>query len=478
MAALHGHRVRTQRLREQAAQALERSVLDAREAALGERVRIAREVHDIVGHHLSAIRVQAAAAHAVPDPDRAQQAFGDIAELASTALTQTREVLGRTRDGTAEGTKPPGPPTGLADLPALLEAVRATGTQVALTVIGAPRPYPPAVEDAAHRIVQESLTNVLRHAVPRRAAVEVRHDDGALRLVVHDEGRGSGTVGHGWGLRGMTERAALLGGSVVAGQRVNGSTGRRGDRLAGRGPPPCPGAPGRPMTMVLRVLVADDQPLVRSGYRTVLDAADGVTVVGEAADGGQAVALAARLRPDVVVMDVRMPRVDGLTATGLLSAQPGGPAVLVVTTYDLDEYVFGALRAGAAGFLLKDAEPADLVAAVRTVASGDGVVAPGATRRLIAEFARLQPRPATDPRLSLLTPREAEVLRHVARGGSNTAIARALSIDESTVKTHVTRMLTKLDIRSRAQAVVFAYDNGVVTPTGSSQAAPAPLTAR
>ena len=232
------------------------------------------------------------------------------------------------------------------------------------------------------------------------------------------------------------------------------------------------------MTMVLRVLVADDQPLVRSGYRTVLDAADGVTVVGEAADGGQAVALAARLRPDVVVMDVRMPRVDGLTATGLLSAQPGGPAVLVVTTYDLDEYVFGALRAGAAGFLLKDAEPADLVAAVRTVASGDGVVAPGATRRLIAELARLQPRPATDPRLSLLTPREAEVLRHVARGGSNTDIARALSIDESTVKTHVTRLLTKLDIRSRAQAVVFAYDNGVVTPTGSSQAAPAPLTAR
>ena len=232
------------------------------------------------------------------------------------------------------------------------------------------------------------------------------------------------------------------------------------------------------MTMVLRVLVADDQPLVPSGYRTVLDAADGVTVVGEAADGGQAGALAARLRPDVVVMDVRMPRVDGLTATGLLSAQPGGPAVLVVTTYDLDEYVFGALRAGAAGFLLKDAEPADLVAAVRTVASGDGVVAPGATRRLIAELARLQPRPATDPRLSLLTPREAEVLRHVARGGSNTAIARALSIIESTVKAHVTRLLTKLDIRSRAQAVVFAYDNGVVTPTGSSQAAPAPLTAR
>ena len=227
VAALHGHRVRTQRLREQAAQALERSVLDAREAALGERVRIAREVHDIVGHHLSAIRVQAAAAHAVPDPDRAQQAVGDIAELASTALAQTREVLGRTRDGTAEGTKPPGPPTGLADLPALLEAVRATGTQVALTVRGAPRPYPPAVEDAAYRIVQESLTNVLRHAVPRRAAVEVRHDDGALSLVVHDEGRGSGTVGygHGWGLRGMTERAALLGGSVVAGQRDDGGTG-------------------------------------------------------------------------------------------------------------------------------------------------------------------------------------------------------------------------------------------------------------
>ena len=215
----------------------------------------------------------------------------------------------------------------------------------------------------------------------------------------------------------------------------------------------------------VRVLVADDQALVRSGYRTVLSASPDVSVVGEAVDGGQAVALSARLRPDVVVMDVRMPRVDGLTATRLLTARADGPAVLVVTTYDLDEYVFGALRAGASGFLLKDAEPAELVAAVSTVASGNGIVAPTATRRLISEFARLQPRPSKDPRLDLLTPREADVLQEVARGGSNSDVARALGIDESTVKTHLTRLLTKLDLRSRTQAVVFAYDNGIVTPT-------------
>jgi DNA-binding NarL/FixJ family response regulator len=199
-----------------------------------------------------------------------------------------------------------------------------------------------------------------------------------------------------------------------------------------------------------------------------VDAAPDLQVVGEAVDGGQAVALAERLRPDVVVMDVRMPRVDGLTATRLLAAAhpTGGPAVLVVTTYDLDDYVFGALRAGAAGFLLKDCEPAELTSAIRTVAAGHGIVSPVVTRRLIAAFARLQPQISVDPRLAMLTSREAEVLAEVARGASNADIGRTLHIEESTVKTHVARLLAKLDLRSRAQLVVFAYDQGIVGPRG------------
>lgn len=218
--------------------------------------------------------------------------------------------------------------------------------------------------------------------------------------------------------------------------------------------------------MTLRVLVADDQALVRSGYRSIIDAEPDLRVVAEAADGGQAVALVERLRPDVVVMDVRMPRVDGLTATQLIAAAhpDDGPAILVVTTYDLDEYVFGALRAGASGFLLKDAEPRALTSAVRLVAAGQGMIAPEVTRRLIAEFARLHPGTAGDSRVDRLTPRELDVLAEVARGTSNAEAARALGIDESTVKTHVARLLAKLNLRSRAQIVVFAYDQGLVTP--------------
>jgi len=214
----------------------------------------------------------------------------------------------------------------------------------------------------------------------------------------------------------------------------------------------------------IRVLIADDQSLVRAGFRLVLEHEPDIEVVGEAADGEQAVHGAARLGPDVVLMDIRMPHLDGIAATRRI-AQRGRARVLVLTTYDLDEYVFDALQAGASGFLLKDTPPEQLAAGIRHVAAGDALLAPSVTRRLIEEFARTGPprRPAPAG-LDELTPRELEVLRLVARGLSNAEIAEALVLGDTTVKTHVTHVLAKLGLRDRVQAVVLAYESGVVTP--------------
>jgi DNA-binding NarL/FixJ family response regulator len=215
----------------------------------------------------------------------------------------------------------------------------------------------------------------------------------------------------------------------------------------------------------LRVVVADDQELVRAGFCVILEAA-GFTVAGEAADGAAAVALAASERPDVVLMDVRMPVMDGLEATRLITAAgPDAPKVVILTTFDLDDYVYEALRSGASGFLLKDAPRADLVAAIRVAAAGDALLAPSVTRRLIEAFARRPASAAPAPsRLASLTPRERDILLQVARGRSNTEIARELVVTEATVKTHVGHLLAKLGLRDRVQAVVLAYETGAITP--------------
>ena len=214
---------------------------------------------------------------------------------------------------------------------------------------------------------------------------------------------------------------------------------------------------------MIRVVVADDQALVRSGLRMILSSEDGIDLVGEAADGQTAVALCAREHPDVVLMDVRMPGLDGIEATRAVTAVEDPPRVLVLTTFDLDDVVYDALRAGASGFLLKDAPEDRLTTAIRVVADGGSLFAPSVTRRLIEQFSRHAPR-APAGALDALTERETEVLEQVARGLSNAEIAGALFVSENTVKTHVARVLMKLGVRDRVQAVVLAYESGLVRP--------------
>jgi DNA-binding NarL/FixJ family response regulator len=218
--------------------------------------------------------------------------------------------------------------------------------------------------------------------------------------------------------------------------------------------------------MNIRILLADDQALVRAGLRTILEKSHGFDVVGEATDGALAVTQAIAVRPDVVLMDIRMPGLDGIAATREIRARPNPPRILLLTTFDLDGYVYSGLRAGASGFLLKDALPEELTSAIRTIASGEAVIAPTATRRLIERFldTATEPDPAQQRSLATLTDREREVLILIARGLTNAEIADQLHLAEGTVRTHVGRIFTKLSLRDRVQAVVLAYETGVIRP--------------
>ena len=216
---------------------------------------------------------------------------------------------------------------------------------------------------------------------------------------------------------------------------------------------------------MIRVLLADDQALVRGGFRVILDSQADIEVVGEAADGKEAIRLTAELRPDVVLMDIRMPNMDGLEATRRIATASEAPRIVMLTTFDADEHVYEAMRAGASGFLLKDLRPEDLAHAVRIVAAGDTLLANAVTRRLVERFVR-RPPPGARSDVEELTAREREVLELIARGGSNAEIAAALFVSEGTVKTHVTHVLQKLGLRDRVQAVIFAYESGLVEPGG------------
>ncbi|MFC8825339.1 response regulator [Streptomyces sp. NPDC057137] len=234
------------------------------------------------------------------------------------------------------------------------------------------------------------------------------------------------------------------------------------------------------MTPQIRVLLADDQQLVRAGFRSIIDDEDDIEVVGEASDGAQAYELARELRPDVVLMDIRMPNEDGLAATERIVADEllSDVKVVILTTFDVDDYVYGALRAGASGFLVKDTDPMELLHGIRVCARGDALIAPAITRRLISEFAGRVTQPDLSPRLHALTSREQEVMRLVGAGLTNDEIAERLVLSPSTAKTHVSRIMTKLGARDRTQLVILGYESGMITPGQASLTAPAPLRPR
>ena len=348
-------------------------------ARAAERSRIAREMHDVVAHSLSVMITLADGASAALDraPDRSRAALTELSSTGRTALGDMRRVLG----ALGEDGVPLEPTGGGQDLPTLVERFRTAGLPVHAEGLRLELPSDTGLRLALYRVVQESLTNVLRHAPGTpRVDVVLRHEPDRWEVEVTDHG---GVVpapdagGAGRGARGHAR--------ARSGARRHRRGRAVGARLAGARDHPDPG--GTPMTDPIRVLLVDDQALMRMGFAMVLDAEDDLEVVGEAGDGATALAQVRALRPDVVLMDVRMPGMNGIEATERLTAEHPEVRVLVLTTFDLDEYAFAALRAGASGFLLKDAEPAALVTAIRTVASGEAVVAPRVTRRMLELFA-------------------------------------------------------------------------------------------
>ena len=463
----------TAELHEAAVRAAEAREAEAERAVADERRRIAREMHDVVAHSVSMMVVQAGGARRIleRDPARAVAAAELIERTGRDALAEMRALLGVLH---ADEHSEYAPQPTLRDLEALVERARSAGVPVTLELSGERRELPAGLDLAAYRVVQEALTNVVKHSSGAPTTVSVHYRADAVEVWIADRGSGRpdarlGSGGHG--LVGMRERVRMYGGELHAGRRRGGGFEvhvRVPARGRGSG-----GAHGRSAGMnTVRVLIADDQALVRAGFKMILDAEDDLDVIGEAADGLEAVELARRLKPDVVLMDIRMPQLDGIEATRRVVALDGAAPVrvLMLTTFDLNEYVYEALRAGASGFLLKDVPPEQLAAGIRIIAQGEALLAPSITKRLISEFASAAPAAAKPPKgLDELTARELEVFKLIARGLSNAEIAAELIVSETTVKTHVARVLMKLGLRDRVQAVVLAYESGIAVPGRPSQ---------
>ena len=421
----------------------------ARLAVAEERTRIARELHDIVAHAVSVMVLQVGAVrHKLPDglADDADALRG-VEQTGRAALAEMRRLLGAMRsdgDGLELAPQP-----GLDGLESLAREVERAGLPVRLHVEGEPVRLPRAIDLSAYRIVQEGLTNALKHARASHADVTLRYEPEEVRIEVRDDGKGDSRSNPGLRPRRHPRTRQDLR------RRDDGGNGKRRRLRPEHAPSP---REQRPMS--IRVLVADDQSMVRAGFRMLLGGEEDIEVVAEASNGLEAVEKAARFQPTVVLMDIRMPELDGLEATRRILAADGTARILILTTFDLDEYVYEALRAGASGFVLKDEPPEQLIAAIRTVAAGEALLSPTVTKRVIERFTRL-PRPTPPRGFDELTAREQDVFRLIANGLSNTEIAQELFISDTTVKTHITHIFQKLDIRDRVQAVVLAYQSGL-----------------
>jgi DNA-binding NarL/FixJ family response regulator len=409
-------------------------------------VRIAQELHDVVAHNVSLIVVQAQALGATARDERVTEATDGIADLGRSTMTEMHRTLKLLRAG-AEPELAPQP--GLGELEGLLERARGAGVGIDLTVEGEPRPLSQSVELSAYRIVQEALTNVVKHAGRAHTTITLGYRPDALELTIADRGD-------------LPPPAATAWSGCASAPRCSAARSRRAraPAAASRCAPCCPttARPHEPPARRHRRRPADDARRVQGGAR-----GDGLDrVVAEAGTGEEAVLATRRHDPDVVLMDIRMPGLDGIEATRRLPGQ----RVLILTTFGLDEYIIEALRAGASGFLLKDAPTQEVVDAVRAVAAGDAVLAPAVTRQLLDQVSRRLPAAMSRDveGLDELTDREQQVLRMLAVGLSNAEIAEALVLSEATVKTHVSNLLGKLGLRDRVQAVIYAYESGLITP--------------
>ncbi len=452
-------RERMGELEERARNAERAAERERRLAAAEERMRIARDLHDSAGHAINVILVQAGAARLLQDrdPAGARAALRTVEEVARDTLGEIDQLVRALREDLPAGEVEP--PPGLAALDALAERYRVSGLSVTVTIDGARRPLSPAVDQAAFRILQEALTNAAWHG---RGSAEVAID--FAPRAARDRGHQPG----GAEPNGPRRRRPRHRGHARACAASRGlPRGGRGRRLLPRSRPAALRRGGPVSETPVRVLLVDDDDLMRAGLKAVLSSDETIEVVGEASDGRAALEQVRSSAPAVVLMDVRMPDLDGISATREVLATSPEVKVLILTTFERDDYIFGALNAGASGFLLKRTSPEDLIGGIHTVAVGDSLLSPSVTRRVIDRMAK---QPATDrpydERLAELTPREREVLAQVARGLSNSEIAEELVIEESTVKTHVKRILMKLRLRDRVQAVIFAYESGL-TRAGS-----------
>jgi len=446
-------------LRERAERLERERELLAQQTVAEERVRLANELHDVVAHNVSLIVVQAQALGATARDPAVTAATDGIAALGRQAMADMHRTLKLLRTGDDDAAiRAPQP--SLAHLDGLLEQSRAAGLDVELTIEGHPRALTEGLDLSAFRIVQEALTNVIKHArrahtrragqLPPRLPAAGYHQRPACdqRRYPADQRRRSRPDRHTRARRAVRRFARRPAHRRARLSSQRHAALRKREQRMNR----------------LRVVIADDQPMMRAGFKAVLEATGNIEVVAEAGTGQEAVQAANEQMPDVVLMDIRMPGMDGIEATRRLPRQ----RILILTTFGLDEYILDVLRAGASGFLLKDTPTQEVIAAVRAVAAGDAVLSGSVTRQLLDQVARRLPAPITrEPDAAeTLTGREQEVLRMLATGLTNAEIAEALTVSEPTVKTHVSHILSKLGLRDRVQAVIYAYETGLISRSG------------